>query len=85
MSNKILNTYERYKAMVDKAHELKCSNEAIIKELRDEIQSIEVRCQRKQIIMAGNKTPYPAREARRAATECIMVIERIIRELNEEK
>lgn len=85
MSSKILNTYDRYMHLVTKARtDRNLSNAKIIEELENEAQHIENRCRQKQIELAQNPTPYPGREARRAATECIMVIQRIIRGLKEE-
>ena len=74
--------YERYKALVDKAQALGHSIELIVAELRHEEDAIWKRCRAKQAQLATtSRTPYPAREAARAAQECVMVIERICKEL----
>lgn len=85
MTNKSVTTYDRYMELVKKARFLLGHpNDRIIEGLKEEAKRIEARCQQVMRELALSRTPYPAREARRAATECIMVIERICNELKED-
>lgn len=79
-------SYDRYMELVEKARTVHGhSNGQIIIGLREEAKRIEARCRDKMRELSMARSPYPAREARRAATECIMVIERICNELAEQK
>lgn len=75
------DAYIRYMHRVERAKELGYSNEAVIKELKQERETIMPRCIIKQATLANDKNIYKGREAARAAQECIQAIDRIINEL----
>ena len=76
-----MTSYEKYKALIDKAIALGNSIDMIVRELRHEEEQIWKRCRMKQAELSMNKSPYPSREAARAAKECSMVIDRLCKEL----
>lgn len=74
-------TYDQYRLKVIDARSMGFLPEEIAAELQLEIRGIRNKLTAKLIQLSQNPTPYPAREAKRAATECIAVIERICKEL----
>jgi hypothetical protein len=75
------NTYNDYMQKVIQAENSGYSNAQIIAELEAEKITIQTSLRVKLMTLANNRSPYPAREARRIATECIMTINRVIKEL----
>ena len=73
--------YDQYMDKVRKVQVLGMKNEEIVRELFTEIRSIAQRKRIKCSQLALCRSPYPSREAVRAALECITAIERIIGEL----
>lgn len=73
--------YALYMELVKKNQDIGIPNQDIISELESEIHSIEQRKATKCAELSLNRSPYPMREAVRAAHECITAIERICREL----
>ena len=75
------DTYNKYLKLTAKAIAVGHSTDQIIAELRHEQNDIRERCRAKMAELMFNKSPYPRREAQRAAMECTAVIDRLCKEL----
>lgn len=78
------DAYARYMSKVSLAQKVGYSNQAIIDELLRERATITPRCIMKQATLTMDRNPYKKREAARAAHECIVAIDRIVKELEKE-
>ena len=76
-----MTAYERYKAIAEAALKKGADAEAIIAELAEEKKDIVSKRDRKLAALQFNLSPYPSREARRSANECLTAIDRLIGEL----
>lgn len=77
------STYDRYKELVQRALASGYTYSQVAAELSNEKKNIQAAAKRKVSQLAMDRNPYPRREAMRAAQECQMVIDRILKEVNE--
>lgn len=75
------DSYKKYMRKVEQARAAGYSDANIIQELQNERKTIYPRCVMKQATLAQDRNIYKAREAARAAKECIDAIDRICIEL----
>lgn len=78
-------SYAQYMDKVKAAQRSGYSNKAIADELEREKATIMPRCMVKQMTLAQDRNIYKKRQAATAAHECIMAIDRIVKELTEPK
>lgn len=74
-------TFQQYKYQAKRARHFGYNDTEIIKELISEKINIRNVLVTKLVSLSGNKSPYPAREATRLASESVLAIDRVISEL----
>lgn len=78
-------SYAQYMEKVGMAQRAGYANKDIADELLREKATIMPRCMVKQAMLSGDRTPYKRRQAASSAHECIVAIDRIVKELLEPK